>query len=132
MGTHVHVPEVELKKKLQFTVPLMTNDEPTQLLNLPGHTLPAWSFLPVLDLWGGITTEEEAIYRGYMALRALGNCAKPDVAQTYDLTVRPTHDAAELLCPRVVTPQVDLEAWEQEMAAEKEEAEAGDMEQAPA
>lgn len=120
MGTHVHVVAVELKKKLQFTVPLMTDNDPTQLLDLPNHRLPGWPYLPVLDLWGGITTEEEAIHRGYSALLALGNCAEVMDGPVYDLTRPPTYDAEELLCRRVFEPAIDLEAFEKDMQAEKD------------
>lgn len=112
MGTHVHVAEVDMKRKVQFTVPLMSDDDPLQLLNLPGNVLPKWPFLPVLDLWGTVTTEEEAIYRGYAALQALGNCAESAETRAYDLAVAPTHDAEELLCPRQFEPALDLDAFE--------------------
>lgn len=116
-----------MKKKVQFTVPLMPDDDPLQLLNLPGHVLPDWPFLPVLDLWGTVTTEEEAIYRGYTALKALGNCAEPGEAPAYDLTVAPTHDAQELLCPRQFEPALDLDVLD----AELQEIEAAELLAAP-
>lgn len=97
VGVHVRRIEVEEefeKKKSQFHLPLMAlpphpliqtklqqgNEVkgkwgPGSLLDLPFETLPPWDALPVVDLWGYLTSKEEIARRGVERYRELvANC----------------------------------------------------------
>lgn len=106
VGVHVRRTEVEEefeKKKSQFHLPLMAlpphplvqtklkrsmqgNDNGSQwglgsMLDLPFETLPRWDALPVVDLWGHLTSEEEITRRGVERYKELvANCSD-DVGQ---------------------------------------------------
>lgn len=92
-GTHIHVSEVDRKRKEQFTVPLMTRAG--SILDLPEGRLPPWDALPIIDLWGAIATDDEVVERGWQSVAQLDTCPP------FRLDVAPTYNARELLCPRV-------------------------------
>ena len=119
-GTHIHVTEVDAKRKQQFNVPLMTDEDPVSLLELPAEVLPEWTSMPVLDLWGAVSTEEEIVSRGWSAVAGLATCAGPGEPQRYDVARPPTYDAEELLCPKEFEPSLDLEddEYSEELPAE--------------
>lgn len=112
MGTHIHVVQVDLKKKMQFEVPLMTESQCPMLLDLPNGVLPDWDNLPVIDLWGSVVTEEEIIARGSQTMTTLALCAPADSPQPYDISRAPTYDPLELLCPVDFAPTLELNATE--------------------
>lgn len=82
IGAHVkkHPLEVSETVRRQFDVPLMplasfpSETRSASLLKLPGESLPAWSELPVLDLWGTITSHHEIIRRGSERHELLSGC----------------------------------------------------------
>ncbi|KAI5475594.1 glycosyl transferase family 2 protein [Pseudohyphozyma bogoriensis] len=94
-GEHVHVNEVELKKKMQFDVPLMQRNG--SILALPEGRLPTWDALPILDLWGSIATDEDIVERGWQSVAQLDTCPP------FRLDILPTYNARELLCPKSYT-----------------------------
>jgi hypothetical protein len=114
-GTHVRETQVDIKKKIQFTVPLMPDSNPALLLELPEGSLPDWSNLPVLDLWGAVATEEEVIARGWSAVAGLATCAAAAETQPYKLELPPTYNPKELLCPREYEPSINLTSWEEQI-----------------
>lgn len=94
-GEHNHLTAVDLKRKVQFTVPLMEHNE--SILDLPEGRLPTWGTLPIFDLWGALTTEDEVAERGWQSVTQMELCAT-DLRLDKPLTFDPT----ELLCPREV------------------------------
>jgi len=107
-GTHIHVAVVDMKRKMQFEVPLMTDTDPTSLLNLPEQKLPDWPLLPVVDLWGYLATEEEIVTRGWTTVATLALCAEDAESQPYILSRPPTYSAKELLCERTYEASLNL------------------------
>ncbi|KAI0057461.1 hypothetical protein BV25DRAFT_1920166 [Artomyces pyxidatus] len=106
-GAHVkHQPrDIFDKKKAMFSLPLMRLPDEnasavleTGLLDLPGGHLPPWGDLPVLDLHGLLTSEEEIERRGLERRSALFNCSE---------SVRP-YDAQELLCVDTLPSVVEI------------------------
>jgi hypothetical protein len=93
-GTHIRSAVlVDAKRKAQFEVPLAPRSV-SLLEGLPHGRLPGWPSLPVLDLWGSVTSEDELVERGWSAMQALGTCPvqrEPPLG---------TYDARELLCER--------------------------------
>jgi hypothetical protein len=81
----------------QFTLPLLDFNRTgiESILDLPHRRLPIWEKLPILDLWGNVTTEEEIVTRGSSAINALGSCLPSP-----RISVRATYDARDLLCPK--------------------------------
>lgn len=61
------------------------------LLDLPGHSLPSWTQLPVLDLLGTVTTEIDIIRTGMERRTEISGCAMNPAQER-------TYDARELLC----------------------------------
>lgn len=92
-GTHIHVTAVDIKRRMQFEVPLMRTDE--SVLDLPGMKLPDWSSMPVLDLWGELASEREVVERGWLGGAMLGTCPRP-----WEREGEPRYDAGEVLCRR--------------------------------
>lgn len=107
-GTHIKTAVIDMKKKMQFEVPLMTDTDANSLLNLPGSALPEWPLLPVVDLWGYLATEEDAIARGWTTMATMATCGEGAENQLYQLHKPPTYDAKELLCERVFVNELDL------------------------
>ena len=95
-GEHNHLTIADEKKKAQFTVPLMSTSFASSLLDLPDGRLPGWTSLPIIDLWGSLTTEEEIIERGWQSVVSMELCP----AQELRIDGVPTYEARELLCPR--------------------------------
>lgn len=95
-GEHIHMSEVDLKRKMQFEVPLMPLG--SSLLDLPQRALPPWHAMPLFDLWGSLASDDELMARGWHAAAELDVCAS-----LFRLDVPPSHDAHELLCPREYT-----------------------------
>lgn len=59
IGSHVADLSIKAKKKAQFVVPLMTSDSHgLSLLQLPNEELPALDDLPIVDLFGHLTSME--------------------------------------------------------------------------
>jgi hypothetical protein len=105
VGVHVRSgtdEKVLLKKRTQFELPLMElpastpgqcaaslafekpvqealgHRNPIGLLDLPFESLPGWDSLPVLDLWGHLSSEEEIAARGVRRYRQLmQDCDEP-------------------------------------------------------
>lgn len=83
MGSHVKDEPKHIydRKKQLFTLPLMTIPEvnegeihATGLLDIPDEHLPVWSDLPVLDLLGGVSSEQEIEERGQARQKELAHC----------------------------------------------------------
>ncbi|KAF7722611.1 hypothetical protein EC973_002924 [Apophysomyces ossiformis] len=85
-GTHVKK-ERRHKTIDTFLVPLMQRN--TILAQLPGHRLPAFEELPVLDLWGRVVNHEHLEYKGAVLHRKVSSCSR-----TYG-----RFDPEDLLCP---------------------------------
>lgn len=66
IGSHVKDTSQEsyVKKKEMFRVPLMGLEDTTRLVDLPHGTLPAFDDLPVLDLFGQLSSLETLILLG--------------------------------------------------------------------
>lgn len=111
-GTHIKAAVVDMKRKMQFEVPLMADTDPTLLLELPKSTLPEWPQLPVVDLWGYLATEEDVVTRGWTTMATMATCGEGTEAQLYQLDRPPTYDAQELLCERVFEGALDLSSVE--------------------
>jgi hypothetical protein len=86
-----HVPaNIGQEKQKQFFLPLMQDTRTARLhpgtelgvnlLDLPLSTLPEWSDLPVLDLWGDVSTLEKLRSVG-LARRANMSVCHPDETQ---------------------------------------------------
>lgn len=94
MGEHIHVSEVDRKRKDQFEVPLMPLERSRALLEgLPESELPEWSNLPVVDLWGSVTGEKEIWERGAKRIMELDSCSG-----NIRVGRRVSFDAGELMC----------------------------------
>jgi hypothetical protein len=81
IGAHVKKGPQEVSETIrrQYDVPLMPlpsllSETRSSLLNLPGESLPTWSELPVLDLWGTVTSNDEIIRRGSERREQLSGC----------------------------------------------------------
>jgi len=102
VGAHVKTNRQDIFEGIrrEYDVPLMPlpsfSREPhsASLLEIPGKELPAWDDLPVLDLWGVITSHREIIRRGYDRHELVSGCLSRLVQFTYD--------ASELLCSRTI------------------------------
>lgn len=87
------------KKKAQFNLPLMPLPAPLTggtisipgILDLPEGSLPTFSALPVVDLWGHITTSDEIILRGYDRHHEMMDCEDLN-------TTASDYNATNLLC----------------------------------
>ncbi|GAA5948347.1 hypothetical protein JCM3765_001381 [Sporobolomyces pararoseus] len=97
-GTHVKTSQVEEKKKVLFEVPLL-GLESSLVDSLPDQgKLPDWNSLPVLDLWGSLSSKEELLERGWQTTRQIGSCKTlPDLVVDHP---RLKYDARELLCKK--------------------------------
>jgi hypothetical protein len=95
-----HVPaNINQEKQKQYFLPLMEETaisslhpgtaRGVKLLDLPLSDLPEWSTLPVLDLWGDISTLEKLQVRG-LARRANMTVCNADEAHV---------DALKFICP---------------------------------
>jgi hypothetical protein len=103
-GTHVKTDRVDEKKKLLFEVPLLDVDS-SLVESLPDEgKLPNWDSLPVMDLWGAVTSTEELIERGWQTTRMIASCEElPDLLGQVKLR----YDARELLCKKRWREEVD-------------------------
>lgn len=102
-GTHIHVAAVDIKRRIQFEVPLMRLEE--SILDLPDLVLPSWTTLPFLDLWGEIVSEKEVVERGWAGAFVLKMC--PGM---WSLDSPPTYNAREILCKRRYVRREDAAA----------------------
>lgn len=102
-----HVEIGEHNKKLsteniqnQFTLPLLDFDRKglQSILDLPHRRPILWEGLPILDLWGNVTTEDAIVSIGRLAARGLGSCPPSSIINVPSALT--TYDARELLCPR--------------------------------
>jgi hypothetical protein len=95
VGSHVKdkPAHVYLKKRELFRLPLMMLPNDTSpvspLLDLPGGQLPPWADLPVLDLFGEVTSQHALNEQGIMRREELTNCSGPAMGR---------HDVRELAC----------------------------------
>ena len=98
-GTHVKTSQVEEKKKVLFEVPLLDLDG-SLVDSLPrGGKLPSWNSLPVMDLWGSLSSKEELLERGWQTTRQIGSCKTlPDYLVLDHPRLK--YDARELLCKK--------------------------------
>ena len=102
LGAHVKTDPEDVPETIrrQYDVPLMplatftAETRSASLLELPGASLPAWDDLPVLDLWGVISSHQEIIRRGYDRHELVSGCLSR--------LARFTYDARELLCSRTI------------------------------
>ncbi|KAG8686628.1 hypothetical protein FRC09_014010 [Ceratobasidium sp. 395] len=98
MGEHVPA-NVNQEKQAQYFLPLMQDtaiarlypgtERGVKFLDLPKANLPLWSTLPVLDLWGDVSSLEKLQAIG-LAWRANMSICNPD--ESYE-------DALQFLCP---------------------------------
>lgn len=86
-GTHVKDNGRTQSKVMEFLVPLMQRD--LILEQLPGHSLPAFRHLPIMDLWGRISTMQ--------ALDQIGSVWHPQVSVCQRTTG--SFDPSDMLCP---------------------------------
>jgi len=96
-----HVKDRSKEKKEQFVLPLMRlpgiqAGPCVGLLDLPKKTLPNWSGLPVLNLTGSLTSQEELIRVGLMRRAGLPTCAQRAV---------PSFGLQDITCIDSDTPQ---------------------------
>lgn len=96
VGTHIKSNADLIKRKLLFEVPLLPSNASILHL-LPYARLPSWPELPLLDFWGGVTTDEEVKERGWQTWSQLATCAPGVMSPGKELTF----EARELLCKRV-------------------------------
>ena len=100
MGTHVKTDPQEVPESIrrQYDVPLMglsslsSGARFESLLALPGQSLPDWNELPVLDLWGTVTSHHEILRRGNERHELISGCLSRLAQSQF------TFDASELLC----------------------------------
>jgi hypothetical protein len=103
VGAHVKSdPDRILDSRKQFDVPLMplpsispSGTRAVSLLDLPDDSLPTWDNLPVLDLWGIVTSHQRIQYRGRERHALISRCP------SFKDSARFTYDANELLCARL-------------------------------
>ncbi|KAG8731556.1 hypothetical protein FRC12_019676 [Ceratobasidium sp. 428] len=98
MGEHVPA-NVNQEKQAQYFLPLMQDtaiarlypetERGVKFLDLPAGNLPLWSTLPVLDLWGDVSSLDKLQAVG-LAWRANMSACNPD--ESYE-------DALQFLCP---------------------------------
>lgn len=86
-GTHVKDNGRTESKVMEFLVPLMQRD--TILEQLPDHHLPTFHKLPVMDLWGRISTIQKLDHIGSEWHQKVSVCQR----------TRGTFDPSDLLCP---------------------------------
>lgn len=96
VGTHIKSNADLLKRQSLFEVPLLPSNASILHL-LPYARLPSWPELPLLDFWGGVTTDEEVKERGWQTWSQLATCAPGVMSPEKELTF----EARELLCKRV-------------------------------
>jgi len=104
VGDHVNSDPDHILSTIQkqFDVPLMplpsasSGSRTVSLLDLPRNSLPGWDDLPVLDLWGVITSHKEILRRGRHRRDLISGCPPENSA-------RFTYDANELLCLTATT-----------------------------
>lgn len=96
LGTHIKSNADLIKRKSLFEVPLLPSNASILHL-LPYARLPSWPELPLLDFWGGITTDEEVKERGWQTWSQLATCTPGSMSPERELTF----EARELLCKRV-------------------------------
>ncbi|KAF0525048.1 glycosyl transferase family 2 protein [Gigaspora margarita] len=77
------------KKKDPFQLPLM--NEYILLDGLPGNRLPNFKDLPIMDLWGKVTSPNELIQRGRALQLEISSCPPNDFGEL-------TYDPQDLLC----------------------------------
>ncbi|ORZ01618.1 hypothetical protein BCR43DRAFT_433908 [Syncephalastrum racemosum] len=87
-GTHIKTPEKRVKTIRDFLVPLMQRD--TIIEQLPQHRLPKFDDLPVLDLWGLLTTHSRLNDTGAGWHRRVSTCVRKELGQ---------FDARDMVCP---------------------------------
>ncbi|KAI9484725.1 hypothetical protein BDB00DRAFT_774372 [Zychaea mexicana] len=73
-------------------VPLLTGDQEPLQRQLPGHQLPTWYSLPVLDLWGNVEPMSILRERGMALQRSVSSCTPLGLKDHL-------HDPSDLLCP---------------------------------
>lgn len=88
MGTHVKNESRRLSTVDAFLVPLMQRD--TILAQLPGHRLPDFEQLPVLDLWGYLKSLDELDATGARWHTRVSACPRAAAG---------SFDPQDLLCP---------------------------------
>ncbi|CAG8529354.1 7785_t:CDS:2 [Paraglomus occultum] len=87
IGEHMHLKPGKVYNVTIFQVPLMQND--VILQQLPKGSLPSYKELPILDLWGNVTSSDEIIERGNALHANISLCSIPDEL---------TYDPQDLLC----------------------------------
>lgn len=102
VGAHVKSYNIHTRDSIrrQFEVPLMplplvsatAGTTISSLLDLPDNALPEWDSLPVLDLWGIVTSHKEIATRGQERHELVSRC--PSLKNSTPFR----YDATELLC----------------------------------
>jgi len=87
LGEHIHLKPGKVHNVSIFQVPIMQND--VILQQLPKGSLPLYKSLPILDLWGNVTSPEEIIERGNELHANISLCSIPE---------KLTYDPKDLLC----------------------------------
>ncbi|CAG8620834.1 hypothetical protein C2G38_2158135 [Gigaspora rosea] len=99
-GVHMKV----TSNSSRLLVPLMKED--ILLKGLPGNHLPNFNDLPILDLWGNVTSPKELIQRGRELHSEISRCPPSDIDKL-------TYNPQNLLC---VDPSNKLIAVEKDLA----------------
>nr|CAG8437816.1 8489_t:CDS:2 [Entrophospora candida] len=89
-GEHIHFRENRPDPGSIFGVPLMQENIIFQ--ELPDGQLANYKELPVMDLWGNLTTSNELVYRGHHFQSNVSSCSPSDKND------EPTFDPHDLLC----------------------------------
>ena len=94
IGSHVKNTSREsyVKKREMFRVPVMGLEGPARLMDLPNGTLPGFNDLPVLDLFGQLSSLEDLIQLGQTRQSEV----VPNCEPSFENHVRP--DFRALLC----------------------------------
>lgn len=107
LGTHVRDDDLATRRRELFEVPLLASEDSLSD-GLPGGTLPSWTGMPILDFWGGLTTQGDLLERAQTAIRELALCTGGEEAEDSseqsghrDMPAL-TYDASDLLCARAV------------------------------
>lgn len=114
--------EKTARTKRLFNVPLldpMRSGRRSILSGLPQGRLPNWSELPVVDLWGEMSSEKELRAEGRQAVKGLGSCRPAAPSTKFFRSSRDgahvemraeedeeRYDAKELLCPKIKVERV--------------------------
>lgn len=102
---HNHVMEDDAWQAASlFKVPLMKADTLEEQLPRDGE-LPAWSDLPLLDMWGNMERMDTLVSRGIELQRQVSSCAPLNMTEHM-------HDPSDMLCPFARLTEVQVASEE--------------------